>query len=745
MNNFNRQYFSGSLLFLVFTFFFIVPAFSTDYFVSNNGNDSNSGTSPEQAWETLDKVNQFQFSAGDNIYFQRGDSWRGTLLITSSGTDGNPITYSAYAEGEDPVIYGSEIVTGWTQHEENIYKASVSFDVMQIFADGKRTRVARYPNEGFFIINSVQGSTTFTSNQLDGDIDYSGATYYGRTRYWYGVIRNVTSSSSNEITLSSAPNGELAKNQGFFLMNKLEFLDQPGEWYHDTSTNELYLWTPEGDSPDNYLVTASTYPNGVYINRANYVHLTNLNVRESAENGIYVISSSNCVIDNNQVFAPDQYGIHANGEGSHTISNNSIDRANGGGLYLWIKNTHVTDNVINNTGVFDEIGVQGSGAPNGGTGAEISGENNLIEYNIIENSNYNGLFYRGNGTMIQYNFINNSCLYKDDGGAIYTNTSGTGGHIRYNIILNSIGNPHGYIANRSLAEGIYIDEIARNVIVEHNTIQNSGNSAVKLHNVGDIKVENNTIMKARYGFFCNRYEGGPSPITNNVVYMPHTSDDYEPRPLFVRVGSYNTQFDYNKYINPNVYASTNVFKEDDYLNFENWQDVTNQDLNSTVDLTPLASGETPELFYNASKAAKTFNLNGANVRDVDGNAITSSFTLEPYTSIILIGTNIDNISEVVTNSDQIQSAKKLSCYPNPFQNSITIDVGRSLNEKFQLNIYSISGALVRKFNDASVKDGAISLQWDGKDFSGREVLPGMYMVQIVTNGTIETAKVFKSK
>src|SRR5690606_27823902 len=151
------------------------------------------------------------------------------------------------------------------------------------------------------------------------------------------------------------------------------------------------------------------------------------------------------------------------------LKGNSIARANAGGMMLNIKNSVISDNFINETAVFDEIGLKGTTASNGGSGAEISGDNNFIEYNVIENSNYNGLFYRGK-SVIRYNLFNNTCLYKDDGGAIYTNTSGSGGVIHNNIILNSKGNPDGYIGNRGLAEGIYIDRSAQNVTVFNNSI-----------------------------------------------------------------------------------------------------------------------------------------------------------------------------------------------------------------------------------------------------------------------------------
>ena len=286
---------------------------------------------------------------------------------------------------------------------------------------------------------------------------------------------------------------------------------------------------------------------------------------------------------------------------------------------MWLRDSHIANNTINNTGVFKEIGIKGTTAPNGGSGAEISGVNNIIEYNIIENSNYNGLFYRGAGTVIQYNYFNNSCLYKDDGGGIYTNTSGSGATIRYNLVLNSVGNPEGYISSRSMAEGIYIDEIAQNVIVEHNTIKNTGDSGIKLHNVGNIQVSNNTVMTARYGIFCDKFVGEQSKVNNNIICMTSDKDDYEPVPLFVRVVKYNTGFDNNLYVNP--FVSEKIFRKDTYYNFEEWKNNTGHDTRSTFIGKTLGRDETIEMFYNASKSIKTYQLNGASARNVEGTPL----------------------------------------------------------------------------------------------------------------------------
>lgn len=91
---------------IICTLFFNSFGYATHYYVSNSGNDLNSGTSPSQAWATLDKVNSSIFSAGDIISFECNSVWRGQLIPTSGNTSSH-ITYNSYGTGMKPKILGS--------------------------------------------------------------------------------------------------------------------------------------------------------------------------------------------------------------------------------------------------------------------------------------------------------------------------------------------------------------------------------------------------------------------------------------------------------------------------------------------------------------------------------------------------------------------------------------------------------------------------------------------------------------
>ena len=71
------------------------------YYVSPSGDDSNDGTSPEQPWQTISKVNGIDFQPGDRIYFQGGQTFQGNLIFDAndSGTVTDSIFLDSYGAG----------------------------------------------------------------------------------------------------------------------------------------------------------------------------------------------------------------------------------------------------------------------------------------------------------------------------------------------------------------------------------------------------------------------------------------------------------------------------------------------------------------------------------------------------------------------------------------------------------------------------------------------------------------------
>jgi hypothetical protein len=78
----------------------------TTYYVSPTGSDSNAGTSPATAWQTINHVNQVRFRPGDQILFQGGATFAGNLTFDSQ--DIGPITIGSYGNGRATIDAGTQ-------------------------------------------------------------------------------------------------------------------------------------------------------------------------------------------------------------------------------------------------------------------------------------------------------------------------------------------------------------------------------------------------------------------------------------------------------------------------------------------------------------------------------------------------------------------------------------------------------------------------------------------------------------
>jgi uncharacterized repeat protein (TIGR02059 family) len=104
---------------------------ASHYYVKNTGSDSYTGLSDAQAWATISKVNSRTFAAGDTISFNKGDTWRETLVIPSSGTADSYIIFNSYGSGLNPRILGSAKATTWTETSSgsHIWKSATTFSI----------------------------------------------------------------------------------------------------------------------------------------------------------------------------------------------------------------------------------------------------------------------------------------------------------------------------------------------------------------------------------------------------------------------------------------------------------------------------------------------------------------------------------------------------------------------------------------------------------------------------------------
>ncbi len=651
LTNFIRLHLNRNFYFILFFFFCMlgfVPVNATVYYVSNSGNDSNSGTSIATAWRSLAKVNSSTFRAGDQILLKRGDSWEGSITVKTSGTAGNPITYSAYGSGDNPKIYGSEIITEWTRYSGNIYKATVGKEVTQLFINGERASIARYPKSGYLSITSVTHTTEFISSDLPNQADgyYTGAFAVIKSRLYTLSKNTVVNSVGQGLTIDSSPSGDLNIGEGFFLYNKLDFLTEAGEWCYDRKTGNVYVWMPNNDSPDSYEVRCSLYKDGIKLdNNINYINISGLDFRHQSLNGVYMYSSKDIIVENNYIGQCSGVAIDSYYSGSRLIfRNNEISDVFERAIHINYGNDNLIEgNTINKIGRLASLGSNSVSTFNPGVAIASMFGNCSVQYNRISDCGYIGIYFNKGKCSIYRNFIDGVLMELNDGGAIYsfsadyTNGGIAGSIISENIILNVFGATEGTPGLFHLAFGVYLDYLINDVTIEDNLVGMSS-GGINLNQGGRNIVSDNTFFDCLVDI-NSAGQKEPNIVKNNIMYKTErrgtlTALGKNTNQRFVfQSGNADSNFDDNTYIVP--YTEDYVFVG--YKDFKSWQE-GGDDVNSFYDGTDLSDDEQEELFYNDTKATKTIDLGGYIYRDIYGKEVSGKFTLEPFTSRILIKT-----------------------------------------------------------------------------------------------------------
>jgi hypothetical protein len=79
-------------------------------------------------------------------------------------------------------------------------------------------------------------------------------------------------------------------------------------------------------------------------------------------------------------------------------------------------------------------------------------------------------------------------------------------------------------------------------------------------------------------------------------------------------------------------------------------------------------------------------------------------------------------------------------YPNPATNMTTISFSLSQSRQMNIQVFDMTGRLIKTLAEAKMETGAHQLIWDLRDERGRPVNSGIYFVRINSGNSIETKK-----
>ncbi len=265
------------------------------YYVSNNGNDSNSGLSPEQAWATLDKVNSASMSSGSVVLFERGGVWnRQGILMMQDG-----VTYSAYGTGAKPMISNyieANKASDWTNVGENLYVYSGAYKSATPFDNNGNNISASYPNN-----TSLAGSYVTSTNYDVTSNDDIGNIIFDDGKGW-GVKVTKYNDSNGSVPLGTVETGfgTLTHNGNPNFASQAD-LSQHLEFYHNSAESRLYLYCVGGNPSDVFndikLVLRGYLVNG----SANGTVLDNIALKYAGCHGVSVGNATDFTIRNCEI------------------------------------------------------------------------------------------------------------------------------------------------------------------------------------------------------------------------------------------------------------------------------------------------------------------------------------------------------------------------------------------------------------------------------------------------------------
>lgn len=592
---------------LILSLLFVLPiaANAAIYYVSPNGSDTNNGTSTSTPWKTIDRVNQIgtSITAGTQILFERGGVFRGRININGSGTASNKIVIGAYGSGADPVISGSIQVSTWTQHSGNIWKATVTQAVKQVYFNAARMELARFPNTGQWLFTDAHtGTTTTDSHITQGSGYFTGATLVIRTTNWSYDTAYVSAHSGTTLTHTSTGNNVGAQTWGYFLRNKLSLLDAPGEWYHDRATSTLYAWFPNGVAPGSNTVEAAVQDFGIYFGyqrrharvlNLRFVHQTDASVRMSVTDNIEV---AYCTME-------DTYrAIYSTGS-VQDFHHNTVRRTLTTAVYLIDNDSRFTNNTITDVCLWP-----GWGESNWGYfGLRVNGTGMVVTDNRIENVGYIGIAAYTN-TLIERNVVKNCLAILNDGGGIcIDNTDGM--IIRRNIVSDLVGDitttaPQ-IQAAFPIAYGIYFGNIScRNTLVEYNTVSNCATAGIYVDHTmvsAGNQVKNNTLFNnKKYQLSLSDHSNYNTAGASPPYFVPSYNTVYSGNIMYslsreqncmLQTHVYGTTlvdfgtFTNNKYFNPYTELSIQIHSFSsatrEFFSIERWAAQTGDEAGST--------------------------------------------------------------------------------------------------------------------------------------------------------------------
>lgn len=373
----------------------------------------------------------------------------------------------------------------------------------ELYVNGKRMTVARFPNEGWLIIDEIlkneDGTSQNTCRFSDDINEHVKSWKYSPAPRAYGYFKHHWSdhdagftADTNEktVTFTGLPNEYLEKGRRYFFYGLFEELDCAGEYFIDKENSVIYLVAPDRLCDSDIFLSVSSDPI-VTFDGADHITLDSLTLAYTKNKAI----DAKCVgltVNNCRIFGTHHHGISIFGENAR-ITGCEISGTGACGIFLVGGKTEtlsLSGIVVHNNYIHNFSEIQHTYTP----AVELYGCGTTVSHNEISDAPHSAILFHGPMHLIEYNKIINVCNDSSDCGAIYSGRTMYcyGTVVRYNYIKD-IGCAD-IDDDFFCAQGIYYDDGLSGQIAYGNIIENVTGRGIYIGGGRDTLVYNNIII-----------------------------------------------------------------------------------------------------------------------------------------------------------------------------------------------------------------------------------------------------------
>ncbi len=543
-------------------------------YVSTKGSDSNPGTQ-SRPFATLErardairqmKMPDGRIPEGEITVWVRGGVYEiaSTFALTGedSGTKGSPIIYRA-CEGEEVRLVGGREVKGWKPVKDpeilsridpaargKVLQADLKAQgitdygkltsrgfgreikpaALELFFNDKPMTLAEWPNNDWTMIADVPAGPNGGKFTYDGDRPsrWTKADDIWMHGYWtwpwaesYEKVKSIDTATKEIAT--EPPHGVYGyqAHKRYRVLNVLEELDSPGEFYVDRKTGILYFWPPSDIHKGRAVVSIIEQPM-ITLFGASHVTIRGFTIEACRGNAVEMGGTDSSVIAGCTLRNIGNCAVSINGGTNSGVLSCDIYETGDGGVVLQggdRKTLTPAGNFVTNCRMHDFARWCRTYRP----GVLVTGVGNRVSHNLMYSAPHSAIILGGNDHIIEFNEIHHVCNETGDAGAFYMGRDWTqrGNEVRFNLFHDLGAFNDKYSAhNFSDTMAVYLDDFTCGTRVYGNVCVRA-NRAVLVGGGRDNVVENNVFVDCKPAVhvdarglaeWTNNYRDGTYPV-----------------------------------------------------------------------------------------------------------------------------------------------------------------------------------------------------------------------------------------